>query len=296
LQSCSYGAGQCAPPANIRDWENFVRAIVKHSAGRIHAWELWNEANTPEAWHGDSRTLAMMSRIAYNIIKQAQPDAVVLTPSATGPGGPEWMQKYLSEGGAAAADAIAFHGYCCAEAPEKIALLISRYQDVSARFGKKPLWDTEASWGKSSKLSGEDARVSFVARYYALHWSAGVARFYWYAWDNKDWGTLTSAGEVLPSGRAYSEIAKWLTQATLTAPCSRQEEIWRCDWRLADGASATLAWSGSSSSFQVPQEYARVLTLKGEIRPARKTEQLGPAPILFVTQPKRSAGAISRGH
>jgi len=296
LQSCAYGAGQCAPPANIRDWENFVRAIVKHSAGRVHAWELWNEANTPEGWQGDMRTLAMMSRIAYNIIKEAQPDAIVLTPSATGLDGPEWMQTYLSEGGAAAADAIAFHGYCCVEAPEEIAELIRRYQDISASFGKKPLWDTEASWGKSSELPEENARVSFVARYYAMHWSAGVARFYWYAWDNKDWGTLASADQALPSGIAYSEIAKWLTQATLIAPCSRQQDIWRCDWSLADGALAILAWSESSSSFRVPDEYVKVLTLEGEMRSASTTEQLGPAPVLFVAEPKRSAGAIFRGH
>jgi len=40
--SSPYGPGQCAPPANLSDWDAYVTAVVTHAAGRIKYWEVWN--------------------------------------------------------------------------------------------------------------------------------------------------------------------------------------------------------------------------------------------------------------
>src|SRR5207237_8110490 len=45
----AFATGQCSSsfgntaPANESYWTNFVTALVSHAAGRIHAYELWNE-------------------------------------------------------------------------------------------------------------------------------------------------------------------------------------------------------------------------------------------------------------
>src|SRR5262249_32974426 len=74
--ACEYHPGACSAPANLADWEAFVRAVVIHSNGRIHYWELWNEPNLTEFWSGGVQTLALMSRRAYAIIKSIDPNAV----------------------------------------------------------------------------------------------------------------------------------------------------------------------------------------------------------------------------
>ena len=81
---CKYNTGSCYPPTNIQDWDNFVTAVVAHSAGRIKYWEIWNEANLPPYWTGDIPTLIVMAQHAYKIIKTADPTFQVLCPSSAG--------------------------------------------------------------------------------------------------------------------------------------------------------------------------------------------------------------------
>src|SRR4051812_31465792 len=78
-KKCSYGAGQCAPPKDARSWDEFVRALATHAAGRIKYWEVWNEANTPESWTGSIRQLLDMAKRAKAIIQAVDPKAVILT-------------------------------------------------------------------------------------------------------------------------------------------------------------------------------------------------------------------------
>ncbi len=84
-------------------------------------------------------------------------------------------------GGGEYADIISFHGYCNTEA-ESVVSVISRYQKVRRRRtvrNSKPLWDTEADWAGDADdvLEGSGNRAAFMAKYYFLHWSAGVSRF-----------------------------------------------------------------------------------------------------------------------
>ena len=196
------GKAQSVPPANLEDWETFVRAIVRHAKGRISAWELWNEPNDPKFWTGDMQTLIQMTERAYRIIKSEQPDAIVLTPSATwheGMSAPQWFRLYFAAGGGKFADVIAFHGYV-GLAPETLTREIEHIRAVAGEYSvEKPIWDTESSWGMDAKLEDPVSQAAFLARSYILHASEGVHRFYWYAWDGSDgrstvskesWGTL----------------------------------------------------------------------------------------------------------
>src|SRR5207248_978956 len=193
----NYTPNGCAePPANLQDWDDFVRALVAHAGGRIHYWEIWNEPNDSGSYTGDIPTLVTLARRAYTAIKSADPSAVVLTPSSTGGNdvGTSYMDQYLNAGGGAYADVIAFHGYWGSTSdlvPEHIVSLVESYRQVLTKHGlaDKPLWDTEASWGDLPNVD-QDTATAFLARHYLLHWSEQVQRFYWYAWDNTEWGTL----------------------------------------------------------------------------------------------------------
>src|SRR2546422_7328899 len=82
--TCDYNPGACYPPSDLQSWDDYVRAIVIHAAGRIKYWELWNEVNQSEYWSGDFTTLVTMAHHAYRIIKSIDHQAMILTPSAVG--------------------------------------------------------------------------------------------------------------------------------------------------------------------------------------------------------------------
>src|SRR5580692_9279193 len=96
--------GECAPPPNLQDWDNYVRAVVTHAAGRIKYWELWNEPNLPTYYCGDIPTMVLMAKHARQVIKSIDPSAVILSPSATSGAGPDWLASFLAQGGSTAID------------------------------------------------------------------------------------------------------------------------------------------------------------------------------------------------
>jgi polysaccharide biosynthesis protein PslG len=94
-----FGPGQCAPPTDLRNWDNYVTAITSHVGPRITYWELWNEPQDPEYYCGDMQTMLTMAQHAYQIIKSINPTAQVITPTVSASGGPAWLDAYLSMGG-----------------------------------------------------------------------------------------------------------------------------------------------------------------------------------------------------
>ena len=79
------------PPDNYRDYGDFVFALANRYKGRIQAYEIWNEPNLAREW-GDrppnAAEYVALLRVAYQRIKEADPNAVVMTaglaPTGTG--------------------------------------------------------------------------------------------------------------------------------------------------------------------------------------------------------------------
>jgi Glycosyl hydrolases family 39/Cep192 domain 4 len=295
-QTCTYHPGACSPPADLRDWEEFVRALVVHANGRIKYWELWNEPNLDEFWSGDIQTLLRMTQRAYAVIKSVDPNAMVLTPAPTASPSnfATWLTSYFAAGGGDYADIVAFHGYLpyTVADPEYLKDVVDSINDAMSRNGQtgKPTWNTEASWGKADRLPDLDAQAAYVARAYILQWSLGVQRFYWYAWNNPLWGTLwdESTGDVLKPGIAFGETYKWLVGATLTSPCSvASDSTWTCSLSRPGGYDAEIIWNAATTApatrpFVVDQRFAQYRDLDGNITPiSRFTVPIGSKPILL---------------
>lgn len=301
---CDYNPGACYPPKDMQDWDNFVRAIATHAAGRIKYWEMWNEANQHEYWSGGIPALVMMTQHASAIIKSISPNAMIFTPSAVG-GAVDtstFLDKFFAAGGGAFVDGVAFHGYVNSipAIPEDVNRIVDAVQRVMAARGQsgKPLWDTEGSWGSSDHLPGDDARMAFVARHYILQWSKGVQRFYWYAWNDKSYGTLfkSSTGTLEKAGMAYAQVESWLVGANLTAPCSAsRESTWTCDLTLASGASGEIVWNAvvnipATIPFTPASNFAQCTDLDGKITQLSSGPiQIGGKPILLIGSRARHA-------
>lgn len=298
---CDYNPGGCYPPARMEDWDEFVRAIATHAAGRIKYWELWNEANQHEYWSGGIPALVTMAQHTRAIVKAADPNAEIFTPSGVG-GATEtagFLDQFLAGGGGAYVDGVAFHGYVNSNpsSPEETARIVDAVQGVMARQGMagRELWDTEGSWGPANHLPDEGDQVAFLVRAYVLQWSKGVRRFYWYAWNDENYGTLwdRQTRSVRRAGQAYGTLAGWLAGATATAPCTvAADATWTCDLVLADGSGAQIVWTSataprSSRSFYANSKYHGARGLDGTVTPiANGGVQIGPSPV-FLTQSVR---------
>jgi hypothetical protein len=323
--SCAANAGSCDAPNDLnadgtgsnQHWKDFVSALVSHnqqsSTGHIQYWEIWNEAlGNPLRWTGTIPQLIRLAQDASAIIKQADSSAVVLTPTF----GAELkmsralLDAYLAAGGGKYADAIALHGYVTgggsAGNPEDLVRNISLSQPILSKYGQdqKPLWDTEASWGNilNNGFTDPDMQVAFLARFYLLHWSVGIARFYWYQWNNQAWGTLwtpdpndpSAPGTLLAPGVAYEQISAWMVGASLTSACSATGPVWTCQFNRANGYQALAVWDASqscsqgactTSSFTFPAGYTRYNDLAGNTNMlAGSTVAIGAKPLLLTNQ------------
>jgi hypothetical protein len=289
------GPGRCAPPADIRYWEEFLRAIAVHAGGKIKYWETWNEPQSPDSQYycGDVLTMVQLQRRVYEIVKMIDPRAMVLTPSPVGGYGPAWMARFLAGGGGNYADIMNFHGYMAPGADAELIIgTIAKFKEIFAEHGQatKPVWDTEAGWGENAWLSDPDLQAAFLAKFYLLHWSSGVERFYWYAYDNNKWGTLwDSANGLHKAGIAYREVHQWLQGATMTEPCTVDKALWTCKLVRENGYRALVLWNSPKASAptnraSVPEEFRQYRDVEGHLfKISFGTVPISDRPIIVET-------------
>ena len=93
-----------------------------------------------------------------------------------------------------------------------------------------------------------DEQVAYLGREYLLMWMSGVGRYYWYAWDNSDWGDLFN-GSLLPPGTAYGQLESWLVGSTHPpTPCTQASDAtWTCLLTQSTGAAAEILWNPTTS-------------------------------------------------
>ena len=92
-----WGLGTASAPSYLNTWLIYVREVANryngtNGHGRIHAFEVWNEANITTFWDNGNENsadpfgmgvLAQMTKIAYDEIKAANPEAVVVAATTT---------------------------------------------------------------------------------------------------------------------------------------------------------------------------------------------------------------------
>lgn len=314
-RNCAYGAGQCDPPSDLNAdgagsdqyWKDFVEAIVTHckSSQTVHVryWEIWNEPYLPSFWTGTMPQMVRMAADAQSIIHRIDPDAIVLNPP-----GPlrfaryqDFMANYLAAGGGKYADAIAFHGYVHGKpgvhsTASDFLTYLTEFRKVLAQYGQesKPLWDTEASWGNEEVfLPDQDMQAAFVAQFYLLHWSQGIERLYWYAYNDGAVGRLwipdayspSRPGRVTAAGKAYAELYSWLVGVTMTQPCAQDGSKWTCGI-TKDGHEAQIVWSPDSEQSYTPKAtFKKMRDLDRATTQISGPIKIGPKPILLESQP-----------
>jgi len=297
--SCGKGdAGECYPPVNPRDWQDFVTAITSRYRGRIKYWEVWNEPNANNFWSATAAQMVTMASEVYPIIRAS--GGIVVSPCPQGTSADRWMKSYLDAGGGDYSDIIAFHGYLGASNLDNIESahggLVTRMMNVMANReqASKELWDTEHSWGRNADYPDQDLQASWLARHEILGFALGVRRSFWYAWSDATIGTLYDKVKhvVLPAGTAYGVVYEWLNRATFASPCSASGAVWTCELTLGDGSPAQVIWDASktcssgrctTSGRSVSPRWTAYRDIAGETHPITgHSVPLGIKPILLT--------------
>jgi hypothetical protein len=289
-----YEPGNAAEPRDISDWREYVHEVASRYKGRIHAYEIWNEPNLSDFFSGRPEMMLELAREAYVVLKQVDQTALVVTPSATGPTGITWLERYLKMGGGAYADVIGFHFYVTPEEPEAMLVVGERLRAVleESHLASKPLWNTETGWlieNRLSKVSPQNSSFSkvltldeasaYVARSYLLSWAMGVRRFYFYSWDSEVGGLTEADGKTLkPPATAFAETEKWLVGAQMASCLPDQSGTWICEL-TRPGHRAWVVWNPARSvEFNIPKAW----TVSEERELSGRRLSLGPAAIVSI--------------
>lgn len=301
----SYKPGYAAEPRNLEDWRNYVRTVAKRYKGRIHAYEVWNEVNLKGFYTGNAQQLVELARTAYETLKEVDPDIIVVSPSVTGAvRQTEWLDKFLALGGGQYADVVGYHFYMPRSEPEAMLPVITKVKSIMRKHKlvHKPLWNTESGWwienkdtsrrlgavGADWRKLDEQESAAYVARALILGWTAGVSRFYWYAWDNFDMGLIEPTDKsIKPAGRAYGQTAAWMEGAVITG-CAVKNGSWICELTDKEGRLARIIWQHADQpmEWQIPPSWGATQAelLNGQtlkFSPGATTILLGRSPVLI---------------
>ncbi len=279
--------GASSPLINVQDWQDFVTAVATRYQGRIMAYEVWNEADLLGYWTGSISDMLQMAQIAYTTIKKIDPSAKVLAPSLVAGNGPAWLSTYLAGGGDKFTDAIPFHLYTTALAPEDALSFDQNVMTIAQQYGK-PVWDTEVGFGPWGTFTDTQA-AAFVARTFIVQSSLGVKNIVWYAWDDRGpWVHLYLVGSDFQTPTlaavAFAEVQKWLRDANIT--CGSQSDFsWQCPMTLPDGTHQYIVWNPQfSETLTVPSSWGvtRAVDLQGNEQAISNGQiPIGASPLLL---------------
>jgi hypothetical protein len=204
-QSPAWASGSSnkqSPPQNPADYADFVRFLAARWAGKVDAWEVWNEPNIDRFWPTgpDPAKYTALLKAAYPAIKSADPNAKVVF------AGPSTNDYNFIEGAYAAGakgyfDVMATHPYSC-NSPESVSQSNGRISQFSylgyreirksmlARGDDKPIWFTEFGWSTSTQQCGvsEATQADYLTKAFKLAAQDPYVQVaFWYNFRNNYW-------------------------------------------------------------------------------------------------------------
>lgn len=191
-----------APPQNPADYADFVRFLAARWAGKVEAWEVWNEPNIDRFWPtGPSAAkYTELLKAAYPAVKSGDPSAkVVFAGPSTNDYG--FIEGAYDAGAKGYFDVMATHPYSC-KSPEAVWQSNGRISQFSylgyreirksmlARGDDKPIWFTEMGWSTSTQECGvsEATQADYLKKAFALAAQDSYVQVaFWYNFRNNYW-------------------------------------------------------------------------------------------------------------
>ena len=182
-------------PTSASDFSDYVYRVVQHFRGRVQAYELFNEPNSPNHWQPapDAARFIELLCAGYRAARHADPHAEIVAGGLNGNGlsqGPEGSRNFLKTiyagQGAGCFDVLAIHPF--AHPIEQGLAGLQAWVDetrglMSARHDDRELWLTEVGWSSGLHQWGhatitEAQQAAWVRTVY--HDLQGAQKVFWY--------------------------------------------------------------------------------------------------------------------
>ena len=206
------GQSKNVPPTDVADYARFTNWMATRFAGRVQAWEVWNEPNLDDFWLGeDPVRYAQLVRAAYPAIKAGDPQALVVA-GAIAQNDDAWLARMYDAGAGGHFDVLATHPYqgpidAEPELPDNgkwwIMDHIGAVRNLMVARGDagKQLWATEFGWSAHANTGfeaswdrgvSEATQADYLVR--AVKWFGSkhpyVTNVFWYNERNKATGDI----------------------------------------------------------------------------------------------------------
>ncbi|MDE0974287.1 MAG: hypothetical protein OSA11_04220 [Candidatus Nanopelagicales bacterium] len=280
-------------PANMADWDDWVRAVATRYKGKITNYQPWNEANLKTFYTGTPAQMADLTKRAHDIIKSIDPSATIVAPSTglrLNGALQRFYPKFLKELKARnwPVDVWSAHTY-----PNSLGTTNDRRELANKWIGllkaakapNLPLWDTENNYGLGGP--GTDFPEQDIEGTKAANWTAvtyldalrlGVSRVYLYQWGpyNDLWGIQYNDGA--PGAIAMNTLQEWIVGTTYKG-CKEAKRKVTCKFRTSDGVNRIVYSETAKKVFKVAKRYKQMCQLNGTcsaIPANRKVRTQGP--------------------
>jgi hypothetical protein len=212
---------------------------------------------------GSMKDLVELTCLTFRTVKATSPNVLVVSPSFTGDDKAiSRIGAFLREGGARCIDVLAFHSYeYNGTGPAHLVSMIGRIKAllVANNVASLPIWNTEfglvvqnqemevlplSKWGGLSVVHSRVHASQLATKYMVAGITAGLARFYWFAWDSRSMG-LTLKSRQLPNdvGVSISSLMGWVKGAVgFECDSDWSSSQFSCRFRR-DGRRYKLHWA-----------------------------------------------------
>ena len=284
-----------SPPASTAEYAEFVGAVAERYAGKVSAYEIWNEPNAATFWYPspDPAAYTELLQAAYPAIKEADPNATVIGgvvgwvtdyPNlAISPA--KYVQGMYDAGAQGYFDALSYHPYQYqvpfgqgrpygAAAP--INQLDLMHQEMVANGdGDKLIWATE--YGQPTSEGGEAKQASFISNFLNT-WSSFSYTGPSFIYTTRDRNTASTDDQdtlgVLRTDWTRKPAANVIQQWTATHPQSPPPSS--VTLAASTGTAATTSTTSTTTAVapmtatEVPQSTVTTSTATAE--PTASTE------------------------
>jgi hypothetical protein len=268
-------------PNNV--WATFIRRIVSQYAGRIDHWIIWNEPDIWEpsypgrTWGGDEKDFLQLLRVAYNVIKQTNPNATVHLSAFTyywdvNYGRTPFFKRLLDE--MQKDRAAAEHNYYFDVASANLYfrtdniydLIAWHHQQMREHGFDKPIWLTETNAAPSTDPAWPvpnptfpitlDEQAHFIIQSMAMALAAGANRVAIYkmadvpadrAANPEPFGLVREDGSRRPAFSAFQVGANYLAGFTEASLTERTDMYAVVTVKRGETGWTTVAWTRQPS-------------------------------------------------
>ncbi|MDX1535168.1 MAG: glycosyl hydrolase [Candidatus Spechtbacterales bacterium] len=201
------------PPSDYNQWAQELKQVVRNNPD-VKYWQVWNEPNEILYWYPNPNAgeYVKLLKASYLAIKDANPDAVVISAGLSGINPPkQYLRDMYQEGAEPYFDVLALHPYGQPNSPDTyLKDYILYMKNIMETYGdiNKPIWITEIGWPtKEDEFGAVSAaeQAEYLKRTYEI--SQGIDLI-----KNVFWYRMQDAGEGMGIiGKPAEDVYKNLT-------------------------------------------------------------------------------------